>query len=268
MKEEKAGVVIPFFGGLVFPFEKIGQNYKGFLGLTGGFALFSAIFSMFIGRGFACGLGVEDKMPFCTNNVLSLIVSVIMLLILTALFIRRWWLLSFKKQSFSEVVKTKVDVKDFKVLVFLVCFLSLLGIIGVGVYALYIRKATPHLNFELAWFVFVSLFIMVAFFVLINVVLLARFLDGKNWLLLNKTALPIFDNIYKLIVWFLVYLLILAYLFQQAGSMFFACKSVFPMWLCSFIGDFSLYFVFYFMVACFVSLLKYQDMHIFADEEN
>lgn len=268
MKEEKTGVVIPFWGGIVFPFEKIGQNYKGFLGLISGFAFFSAVFSMFIGRGFACGLGLEGKMLFCTNNILSLVVSVMVLLILIALLVHRWWLLGFKKQSFSEVVKTKIGVKDFKILGFLVCFLSLWGIIGAGVYALYVRKATPNLNFELAWFVFVSLFIIAAFFMLINAVLFARFLDGKNWLLLNKTALPIFDNIYKLIAWFLVYLLIFAYLFQQVGSVFFVCQSFLPVWLCSFIGDFSLYFVFYFMIICFVSLLKYQERYIFADEEN
>ncbi len=267
MKEEKAGVVIPFWGGMVFPFEKLGQNFKVFFELTGAFAFFSAIFSMFVGRGFACGLGFESKMFFCTGNALSLMINVMMLLFLTALFIRRWWYLSFEKQSFSGVVRTKIGIKDFKILGFLICFLCLWAIIAVGVYALYIRKATPNLNFELAWFIFVSLFIVAAFFVLINAVLFVRFLEGKNWLLLNKTAFPMFDNVYKLIAWFLFYLLIFAYLFQLVGRVFFVCKSFFPVWMCSFIGDFSLYFVFYLMIICFVSLLKYQEMHIFADEE-
>lgn len=158
-------------------------------------------------------------------------------------------------------------MKDFKIFGFLMLFLSLWGIVAVGVYTLYVRKATPNLNFEIAWFVFVSLFIMAAFFMLSNAVLFARFLDGKGWLQLNKTAFPIFDNIYKQIIWFLFYLLLFAYFFQLVGRLFFVSEQVLPVWLCSFIGDFLLYFVFYLMIICFVSLLKYQEIYIFADEE-
>lgn len=268
MKNEETGIVIPFWGGFIFPLKKIDQNAKAFFMLVSIFACLSAMVSMFLGRGFACGLGGADKMFYCANNISGLIANVLVLLFLTALFIHRWWLLCFANKSFAEVIKKRVGLKDLKVVGFVFLFLALWLFVGGGFYVLYVRKATPNLNFELAWFIFVSAFILGAVFLLVNFVVFARFLDGKKWFLLNKTAWPIFDNIYKLMGWVLVYLLFFAYFIRQIGRAFFTLQTVLPVWLASFIGDFSLYFIFYFMIVCFVLLLKYQELHIFADENN
>lgn len=267
MQKKDKGVVIPFWGGMIFSLDKITRNFGAFLGLVCGFSFLSAFLSMLIGRGYACGLGLEDQMFFCGNNGLSLILNTLFLFVFTALFIRRLWGLIVEGGALSDVFKMKFGVKDLKTLGFLGLFLFFWGVFGGCLYALYIRKATPYLNFELAWFVFVSLFILAALFMLANAVVFARFLDGKKWLVLNKTALPVFDNIYKLAGWFLFYLLLFAYLIRRAEGVFVFCWRILPVGIASFVGDFALFFVFYFMTACFVLLLKYQEIHIFADEK-
>lgn len=268
MQKTDKSVVIPFFGGLMFPFEKIAQRFKDFFLLVGGFSFLSALLSMFLGRGFACGFGLEYKVFFCGNTIWNLSLNTLFLFVLIILFIHRWWLIGFDGKSLVGALKTKVGIKDLKIAGFLFSFLLLVGVLGVCVYALYTRKATPNLEFEIAWFIFVSLFIIAILFVLINAVVFVRFLDDKKWLVFDKTALPIFDNIYKLMGWFLFYMLFFSYLAHHVSGVFIFCQKILPLDIAGLVADFVLFVVFYLMIGCIISLLKYQEIYIFANEKD
>lgn len=266
MQKKDKEVVIPFWGGVIFPLEIIAKRFKDFFLLVSGFSFLSAIISMVFGRSFACGL--DDELFFCGNNVWNSFIVLVVAFVFSVMFIRCWWFLGFKEKSLSEVLKMKAGVMDLKIAGFLLGGLCFLGVLGGGVYVLLSREATPQFDFELAWFVFVSLFIIVALFVLLNAVVFIRFLDGKKWLVFHETGWPIFDNVYKLMGWFLFYLLFILYFIRQVGRLFIFCRQILPMVVASFIADFALYFVFYLAIACVISLLKYQEKCIFANEED
>lgn len=268
MQKKYKEVVIPFWKGILFPLDKVIQNFGAVFLFISCFSVLSALVSMFIGRGFACGIGFDEEMFFCKNSIWNLTSNMLLMFMLAVLFIRRWWLLGFNGKTLGEVCKTKIGIKDLKIAGGVFLFLFFGCMLGVCVYVLYVRKATPHLNFELAWFFFISLFILAILFVLTNAVVFIRFLEGKKWFVFSKTALPVFDNIYKLIGWVLVYMLFFAYLVQQAGMIFVFCRRVLPLVVASFMGDFALYFVFYLMIVCVISLLKYQEGYIFEGEKD
>ena len=268
LKKNETYIVFPFFEGITFPFETIYRNFKGFCYLTGVFSLSAALLVMLFGRSFACTLGISGNGIYCLTNVWGFLLLFLLLLFMMACFINRWWLIAYNDMTFAEAVKTKISLRDVQISYFLLIYLLMFLIIGGGLYVLYTRVATPDLELELAIFVGVSFFILVALTVLLNAVMFACFLDGKEWRVVLKSQLSLFDNIYKLMVWFLFYLLLFAYLIRQSVSLFFSFQKVLPLWGSGLLGDFVLYFVFYFMAVCVVSLLKLQENCIFENKTN
>ncbi|MCM1322561.1 MAG: hypothetical protein NC218_00050 [Acetobacter sp.] len=266
-KSSNVKVDFSFWEGITFPFECIYRHFKDFCYLIGSFSLFSAILMMFAGRGFACASGLEGSI-YCINNVWFSLILFVFLFILMACFVNRWWKIAFYNMSFKEAMKIKFGIADIKTMGFIFLYLMVFCAIGIGFYWLYARVVTPNWVTELLLFMLVSLFIIGGFFIIANAVVFARFLDGQEWLVFGKTFLPVFDNIYKLIAWFLFYLLLLIYLIQQAQRVFFICQKTMPLLLAGFAGDVALQFVFYLMLACGVSLLKFQERYIFGNDKN
>lgn len=266
MLKKKSNVVFPFFEGITFPFETIYKKIKGFCYLTGLFSLMAAVLVMLFGRSFVCTLGLSGSGIYCLTNVWGFLLLFLLLLFMMACFINRWWQVAYNNMTFAEAIRIKISLREVKILFFLLMYLLMFLIIGGGLYALYTRVATPNLKLELAIFAGVSLFIFAALIVLLNAVMFACFLDGKEWHMVLRVQLSLFDNIYKLAVWFLFYLLLFAYLIRQSVSLFFTFQKVLPLWFSGFLGDFVLYSIFYFMAVCAVSLLKLQENCIFENK--
>ncbi len=267
-KKVEKDVVFPFWEGIIFPFETIYKKVKDFCCLIGVFSLIAAVLVMAFGRSFACALGLNGWGIYCMVNPWGMLLLFVLLLFLMACFVNRWWMIAFKGMGFAEVIKIKPDTKDIKVLGFLLVYLVIFLIVGGGLYLLYSRTATPDLKLELAIFVGVSLVIVMSLVLLLNAVVFARFLEGEEWFVIRQTLLPLFDNIYKIVAWFLFYLLFFAYLMRQAGSLFFVLQRELPLFISSFLSEFALQFVFYLVAACVVSLLKLQADCIFKDRKS
>lgn len=266
-KEDKKAIVFPFFEGITFPFETIYKKIKDFCCLTSVFSLAAAILVTLFGRNFACTIGILGSEAPCLANVWGVLALFLLLLFGMACFINRWWAVAYNDVTFAQAIRMKISWRDVKISSFLLMYLVMFFIVGGGLYALYSRVATPNLNLELAIFAVVSLFIFAALVVLVNAVMFARFLDGKDWRFALNVQMPLFDNIYKLTVWFLFYLVLFVYLIRQSVSLFFACQKVLPLWCSSFLGDFAFYFVLYFMAVCAVSILKLQESYLFNEEK-
>ena len=267
-KKNENNVVFPFWQGITFPFETIYKKIRDFSSLIGLFSLAAAILVMIFGQSFACALKLSGWGIYCMDNPVGLLLLFVLLLFMMGLFINCWWLIAFKGMTFAEVIKRDVNGRDVKITGFLLVYLTAFLVIGGGIYLLYARVATPDVMVELAIFVVVSLFILAALAVLLNSVVLARFLDGERWQWIGKTLLPMVDNIYKIVAWFLFYLLLFSHLMKQASNIFRVLQKAFPLWLSSLAGEFALQFVFYFVAALVVSLLKLQADGIFKNEKD
>lgn len=267
-KKNEKGVVFPFWEGITFPFETMYKRAKDFCCLIGVFSLIAAFLVMIFGRSFACVLGLDGWGIYCLASPFGVLLLFFLLLFMMACFVNRWWLIAFKEMNFAEVMKIKPNKRDIKTLGFMLIYLATFLVIGGGLYLLYARVATPNLSLELALFVGVSLVILVALAILLNAVVFARFLDEKKWLYVSETLLPAFDNIYKIVVWFLFYLFLFVYLVRQTVSLFFMFQKIVSLLVSCFLSEFFLQFIFYLMAACVVSVLKLQEKSIFEDKEN
>ncbi len=266
VKDETSVVEIPFIKGWIFPVECIYKNLKSFGCLAGVFSFLVSLVALCLGRGLACGFGLTGVGVYCFDTSWSVLGSGSVLFLSLAMFINRWWLIAFNNVPFNEAIKEKKIGNDLKTVGFMFLFLIAIAVVGGGFYFLYSRKATPNLDLELGLFVLVSLVIIAGVLFLVNAVVFIRFLEGKNWFVFKKTFVPVFDNVYKLLAWFLFYMFLFIYLLRQVSILFAFCRKFLPLLLSSFIGDFAMYFVFYLLMACFVSLLQFQIKYIFADE--
>lgn len=136
------------------------------------------------------------------------------------------------------------------------------------VFILSSRIATPDLGMELIIFIAVSMLVIAALFFIINAVVFARFLDDQEWFVYRKTFWPTFDNIYKLIIWFLCYLLLLGYFVASVKKIFDASLNVLPLFWGNLLSQFVLQYVFYLMIIFFLSFLRYQEYYIFKEKTN
>lgn len=257
---EDGEVVIPFIGGLTYPVRQIDDHIKGFLWLTFVAALFNVVISSFLGRNFLCGLGIEGPGFYCSANVLALGGSVLAFIGGLAWYINRWYSIS---ESGGEIVY-KLNLKDVKTVGFILFYLGLWAVAGWAAYSLNIRKPVEDWREELLFFFVFTMIILAIFVLLVNSVLFIRFLQGKKWLNLRCSFWPVFDNLYKILGWFLFYFLVFAYFFRSV-TVFWVQNEWFPFWVNSLAGEFCFYFVIYASVAVFISSLAYQAKYIFGN---
>lgn len=257
---EDGEVVIPFIGGLTYPVRQIDGHIKGFLWLTFVAALFNVVISSFLGRNFLCGLGIEGPGFYCSANVLALGASVLAFIGGLAWYINRWYSIS---ESGGEIVY-KLNLKDVKTVGFILFYLGLWAVAGWAAYSLNIRKPVEDWREELLFFFVFTMIILAVFVLLVNSVLFIRFLQGKKWLNLSCSFWPVFDNLYKILGWFLFYFLVFAYFFRSV-TVFWVQNEWFPFWVNSLAGEFCFYFVIYASVAVFISSLAYQAKYIFGN---
>lgn len=262
---EKSSVVFPLGKGEIYPLKMIYSHFGDFVKLVGLFALINTIAVMVLGRSYICGLGIYGKGVYCLNQSFAVIGSLLVTLFVISCFINRWFLLIEEGKSFDEVVKIKPNYKDFKTMCFVVLYFGLFAVVIGGAYILNKRAVTPSFGFELMLFIALSLVMIFVIILLLNGVVFIRFLRGKKWLVLGHTFVPIFDNIYKIIFWFVSYLFFFVYLLQlvvrygviRSDSAFFFANVV--------CYEFLLQVIMLLIASCFVSSLTFQEKYLFND---
>ncbi len=257
----KDEVIIPFIDGFVYPIKKIGENFKSFCLLTAVMALGNTVIALLCGRGLFCGIDVQMGGLYCSANWMNLFISVGVLLFGMAMYVSRW----FQVSESGGKIDFKIKRDDIVMLAWVVIYFVLWGVIGFGAYVLNVRVASLNFYGEVIFFLFVSLCMLAAVWVMLNYVLIVFKLQGKNWWCLRQTFWPLFDNVHKIFIWFLCFFLILAYLFRIVVS-FFRQSDFFLAGLSVLAGEFCFYFLIYLTVAVFVSSLVYQAQYIFKDK--
>lgn len=98
MKNDEGEVVIPFSGGLVYPLQKIKEQFKSFWLLTLWLSLFNTAASSLAGRTFLCGLGGDAGGFYCSLSIWSVVCSVGAWFLGCAFYISKWFDIGEKKK--------------------------------------------------------------------------------------------------------------------------------------------------------------------------
>ena len=188
----------------------------------------------------------------------SLIVSVI-----SFSLVSRIRTMFVENKKFEEVIKIfdwKQEARSaFVVFAYLFFWLLVCG----GWAWLMMRKPVTDWRIELSCFVVVSMFILIGIYMLLNFVVFERFLNKKTLGGFRKIFRIMFDNIYKPIACFFIYLLIFAYLYLVVSSYLMTSVN----FIKALAAEFSITFVLYFMVAVIFLSLYYQERVLFSDAE-
>lgn len=254
-------VVIPFFEGMIYPFRKISERLNVFLRLTSYVGGFCVLISFLLGRALFCGLGIEGAGFYCSLNEWSVIVSFLVFLFGAAFYINRWYIAGEQEKK----LYFNLNVKDIQVVAFILFYCALWGTAGWAFSALYFRIPVSDWREELLFFLCVSLFILLILVLLFNSLLFIRFLEGKKPLGFRQSFWPVFDNIHKILGWFIFYFLFFVYLLREVFVFFMNCDWL-PMWLIAICGEFCFYFIVYMGIAVFVSSLAYQERYVFGKD--
>ena len=257
-------VSFSFFQGITQPLGKISKYLKEFLILTFSFSMFNSLFSFAVGRNILCNGFGKLEISYCHDGLFAGFLSCMALLCGISFYINRWHMICYDNKSIKEVLSFSYLKKDIKTLGFVLFYIVLWGVVSGGVFFLKTRVATPNWKLELGIFMIVSLLIIFSLLLLLNSVLFSRFMKDKNWVCLNKSLLPILDNFYKVVGWFMVYLLFFMMLFRVSLDLY-QIDFFGIVWLKGIIIDFGINLVIYFGGALAVLLLDYQEEIIFDD---
>lgn len=253
-------IIIPFWRGILYPFQNINKNFTKFLKLTMLFSIITTITTFVLGRSYVCALNIDTV--FCSSSAVNATLSVVIYLSCFSLYINRWNILStkdvFLKETFTKPYY-KIDLKAFCII-----FINILAlaVMGICIYLLNQRKVTPNFNLELGLFILFSFFILLSLMVFTNNVLLLRFLNSKNYLELNKTIIPTFDNIYKYLLWFMLFFAFFAILLK---NLFFFILSSNGAIFNIIAGELFINFTLYTIMSFWISNLQYQEKYLFKE---
>ncbi len=266
IKDDENKANFSFIKGLVYPLMTTSDNMKNFLMLTCFFSLITTVISLSLGRAFMCGLEYSfdaEVGVFCSFSVFNQVLSVLVNLVCISLYVNRVGMIKEKQEKnfwFLQRQGVKKELKSF----FVVClFLLFWGIIcGLG-YLLKIRQPVADWKIEISIFAIASLGMIVFIFLLLDFVVFVHWLKGGRFFEIKKVFWPVFDELFKLMTWFFIYLFIFSFLFLSVFRFFVRDLS----FLGVFGNEFCIYFVLYFMVAMMYFSFEYQEKTLFCTEK-
>lgn len=261
--EDEESIKIPFVAGLTYPIIEIRKNFKDFLLLTGLISFICSVVSLITGHSFFCGVLNES---FCSTSVISFVISSLVMLWGLGFYVSRWMCIAFEGEHFYHAIKKNCFKQDFRAIFLVLLYFSLWAVVCFGIYFLNMRQPVSDWRIELAIFIGVSAVIIFVVILLINFVMFFRFLQHKSFMVLKQTFWPIFDNIFKLAAWFLIYFLIFFSLLRVV-FFYFVSNIYLPIWIKVVGMEFFLDFIIFTVVAFFVLHFNYLSTCLFAEEE-
>lgn len=264
-KKNKEKSVLPFLEGLAFPLEKIFSNFREFAMLICSASLVTTAFCYWLMLSFSCEKYAGD-VPICSYSPYRMVVFLLLILFLEAAVYSRWQSIFSENMKFLDTFKKEFFFKDLKaMLILFLYFIFWCGVIG-GLFWLDIRKPVADWHMEALFFVGVSSIIIISILFLFNFAVFQHFFKGGKFFAINKTFIPIFDNIYKPFTWFLIYFLVIVILLKQVFAYVFYNSNI--------SGDFATVLksfcfsaIFYIIVALLSGSLFYQEKQLFAEEK-
>lgn len=261
--EDEKGISIPYAVGLAHPVMEIRKHFRDFLLLTGLVSFICSVVSLIVGHSFFCGVLNES---FCSTGVVSFAVSSLVMLWGLGFYVSRWTGIVFEGFDFVQAIKCQCFKRDLKAMFLVFLYFSLWAVVFWGVYFLNMRQPVSDWREELAVFIGVSAVIIFAVILLMNFVIFFRLLQYKSIMVLKQTFWPIFDNIFKLSSWFLIYFLIFFSLLRVV-FFYFVSNTYLPIWIKLIGMEFFLDFIIFTIAAFFVLHFNYLSARLFAEEE-
>ena len=263
-KDDDKTIKLSFRENLAYPLQAIAGRFKDFMLLICLFSLIVSVISFCLGRSFFCvTAGDSETGFFCSQNVIAVLFSVLVSFLGLIGYVSRIRTMFVENKKFEEVIKIfdwKQEARSaFVVFAYLFFWLLVCG----GWAWLMMRKPVTDWRIELSCFVVVSMFILIGIYMLLNFVVFERFLNKKTLGGFRKIFWIMFDNIYKPIACFFIYLLIFAYLYLVVSSYLMTSVN----FIKALAAEFSITFVLYFMVAVIFLSLYYQERVLFSDAE-
>ncbi len=255
-------IIIPFWGGCLYPFQNIKNNFIKFLKLTSLFSLITTILSFVLGRSFACSINLDTI--FCSFSHINSISSIVITIACLSLYVNRWNTTSTQDIAIKKTFSKPYLKKDLRALFIIFINILAFSTMGGSIYLLNQRKVTPNFNLELGLFILFSFLIILSLIILVNNVLLLRFLNSKKFLNLNKIFWPTFDNIYKYISWFIIFFILFAVILK---NIFFSILSSGGAILHIILGEFFINFTLYTIMSFWISNLQYQEKYLFKEDK-
>lgn len=265
IKDDEQKSRFSFVKELTYPLMTTSDYMKNFLTITCFFAIVVALINILLGRASMCGLEYSgaDVKVFCSSNIYNSIISILINLVGISLYINRVGLIKNKQEKifwFLQKMNWKQELKAF----FVVCLYLLfwVGLCVLGV-LLKTRHPTTDWKVELCFFVAISLGMIVLMFLIVMFVGFLHYLHGGHFFEIKKIFWPIFDEIFKPITCFFIYLIIFSFLFVSVYRYFVKDLGFVSVVLC----EFCMFFILYFMMAMIYFSLEYQEKILFSEEK-
>lgn len=257
-------ITLPLWQGLFYPLTIIKNNNIPFLKLTSLFALIITSITFLFGRSYACSLNIQTPF-YCSNSTINTIILLVVLIYLIATYINRLILITSNPISLKEALTTYNFKKDLKIILIMILNITAWAGIVVSLFLLFNRKATPDFLYELGYFTLFSLTILISTIYLLNNVLTYRFIENKNCLQFNKSFWTTFDNLYKILLWFLLSFMFFSWIMKTTIIILLSIKE--GLFIYYFLGEFLFSYTILSAYAYWIFQLQFQDKYIFKSEE-
>ncbi len=258
-------ITLPLWQGLFYPLTIIKNNNTSFLKLTSFFALIMTAITFLLGISYTYCSSSTQPSFYCSNPLIPAILPIIILIFLTATYTNRLILITSTPISLKECLKTHSLKKDLKTTLIIILNITAWVAISVSLLLLTNRKATPDFSYELGYFTLFFLTIVISIIYLLNNVLAYRFIENKNFLQFYKSFWATFDNLYKILFWFMLSFMFFAWIMK---IIFFILQTYKDN---SSILFFAGIYLFMHSILCisasWILQLQFQDKYIFNSEE-
>ena len=261
--DKNKDVVFSFFGGIKYTANSIFKNCNEFVVLSTFLCLFVSMLNFLSGSPIGCIYGEYYTVSYCSSNFIVQFLKLIVFILAFSVFISRWQMIAFQKKQLKDVLSKQFMKQDIKALALILFYF--LAFIGISLVAYYLsaRVVMDNVAFEVVLYFSLTMIALVFVGLVMISFLWIRFFDEKEWLVyVGKSLWIVFDNIYKLFMWFFVFVL---FVLVEVKFIYYMAYLAMDGYLLSIVGEFCSVFILCIMVAIIQGLLNYQNQEIFGD---
>ena len=263
-QELKKDIKFGFFKGIQKGADQIFNNFKAFACLVFLFGGALSIVNFIFGQPIGCSYEEHYVATYCSTSGINIVLKMIVNVLLFSIFISRWQMVAFQHKDIKDVLTKKYWKQDFKALLLLLFYFVSFILISLISYYLTQRVAINNVSFEAMLFVVLTSIILIFISLMLVSFLWVRFFDGYKIERIGEALWCIFDNLYRIFVWFMFYMLFLLVVVKFIMSLpVVALGGV----LHSFVAEFLANGVLLLFVATLQGILNYEADLFFEDKE-
>ena len=262
-QELKKDIKFGFFKGIQKGADEIFYNFKAFACLLFIFGVSLSIVNFIFGLPVGCSYEEHYVATYCSTSGVNVVLKMIINVLIFSVFISRWQMVAFQHKDIKEVLSKNYWKQDAKALLLLLFYFVSFVVISLIAYYLTQRQVINNVSFEVMLFVALSSIILIFIALMLVSFVWVRFFDGLKIERVGDALWCVFDNIYRLFVWFMFYMLFLLVMIKFIMSLpVIALGGV----LYSFIAEFLANSVLLLFVATLQGILNYEAALFFEEK--